>query len=425
MGSNRLSRVMFSSMALAGLTLTCARACPASESVVAAVNTVDVAALETLSTTAPTSQQRTLAAGALLALRHEDAKAIAMLIPVAGSMGDRSVRATADLVLSDVYCRDQRYRGCYSAIHIALQLSPASVNAAYRQAMVFAHALSGAKRMQLVRETPGSLPITEEKAGVIRVPVKIEGHRSGAMLDTGAAFSTVSLSAAKRFGIEMLTHSATVGSSTERAVAVRLGIAKRLQIGNAMLKNVVFIVVPDSDLPIPRRLGIGAIVGMPVLMALGRLQFVNSATPTLLYDARRDKRAGHAGAHSNMLLSSLEPLVLVRVPGAAAPLRMELDTGSNITTFSKNAIAAAPVFFAGARRYVWHVGGVGGVITERRALRLPEATLIIGGRRIILKSIVVSSHASATRDGVIGANILREGARWTMDFKTMTLAVTN
>ena len=296
---------------------------------------------------------------------------------------------------------------------------------AYRQAMAFAHAVSGVKPMQLVRETPGSLPITDEKAGVIRVPIKIDGHQSGAMLDTGASFSTISTSVATRFGIEMLGHGAKVGSSTRRAVAIRLGIAKRLQIGNAMLKNVVFIVVPDSDLSIPRRLRINSIVGLPALMTLGRLEFLYSGTPTFLYDVQRNKPTSHSNTHSNMLLSSLTPLLLVHVPGSGALLRMELDTGSNIATFTKNAITVAPTFFASAKGYVWHVGGVGGVVRERRALRLPEATLVIGGRRVVLKNVIVSSRESATKDGVIGANILREGTRWTMDFKTMRLSVTN
>ena len=160
-------------------------------------------------------------------------------------------------------------------------------------------------------------------------------------------------------------------------------------------------------------------------MTLGRLEFLDSGAPTLLYDAQRNKPAGHSGTHSNMLLSSLTPLVLVHVPGSGALLRMELDTGSNITTFTKNAVPVAPTLFAGAKRYVWHVGGVGGVVRERRALRLPEATLVIGRRRVAPRNVIVSSCESATKDGVLGANILREGARWTMDFKTMRLSVSN
>ena len=413
------------SIAFIVLALACAHASFASEAVVSAVNAINVTALESLSKSAPTASQRTLAVGALLALRREDSEAIAKLMPLARSPAERAVRATAYLVLSDVYCRDQRYLACYSAIHIALELSAASVDGAYRQAMEFARAISGVRPMQLVREAPGSLPITDEKAGVVRVPIKIDGHQGGAMLDTGASFSTISASVATHFGIKILGHRAKVGSSTRRAVAIRLGIAKRLQIGKAVLKNTVFIVVPDSELPIPHRLKISAIIGLPVLMTLGRLEFLDSGTPTLLYDVQRSKPAGHYGAHSNMVLASLTPLVLVHVPGSGALLRMELDTGSNITTFTKNAMTVTPTFFAGAKPYVWHVGGVGGVVREHRALRLPEATLIIGRRRIVLKNVIVSSRSSATKDGVIGANIFREGKRWTMDFKTMRLSVSN
>ena len=331
----RRNHEISSSIAVIGLALVVAHTSFASESVVSAVNANNVTALESLSKSAPTASQRTLAAGALLALRREDSKAIAKLMPLTRSAAERAVRATAYLVLSDVYCRDQRYFACYSAIHIALGLSPASVNAASRQAMEFARAISGVRPMQLVREAPGSLTITDEKAGVVRVPIKIDGYQGGAMLDTGASFSTISASVATHFGIKMLGHRAKVGSSTRRAVAIRLGIAKRLQIGNAILKNAVFIVVPDSELPIPPRLKISAIIGLPVLMTLGRIEILDSGTPTLLYDVQRSKLAGHYDAHSNMVLSCLTPLVLVHVPGSGALLRMELDTGSNMTTFTK------------------------------------------------------------------------------------------
>lgn len=414
---------ILASAALLGLTLFGARASAVPQSVVAAVNANDVTALEALSKSAPTAEQRALAAGALLALHHEDADAIATLIPLTGATTSSIVRATAYLALSDVYCRNQHYRSCYSAIRAAVQLSPRSVNSGYRQAMGFAQALVDVKPMQLVREASGSLPITEEKAGMIRVTIDIDGHPGGALVDTGASFSTISASVARRTGIHMLSQAASVGSSTERAVAVRLGLARQLQIGNAVLKNVLFIVVPDSGWGIPRRFRISAIIGMPVLMALGPLELVNSGAPTLRYDARRGKRASPAGAHSNLLLSSLEPLVLVRVPGAAVPLRMKLDTGSNITTFTQNARAHAPTLFAHAERYTWHVAGMGGVVTEHRALRLPEVPLTIGGQTIIMKNVVVSSRAGATSDGVIGEDIFRQGRRWTADFKAMTLAV--
>ena len=421
----RRNHTISSSIALLGLALVCAHTSFASESVVSAVNANNVTALESLSKSAPTASQRTLAVGALLALRREDSKAIAKLMPLARSRAKRAVRATAYLVLSEVYLRDQRFSACYSAAHTALELSPASVNRASRQAMEFARAISGVKPMQMVRDAPGSLPITDEMAGLVRVPIKIDGHQGGALLDTGASFSTISASVATHFGIKLLSHQAKVGSSTRRDVGVQLGIAKRLQIGNAMLKNAVFIVVPDSALPIPPRLKISAVIGLPVLMTLGRIEFLDSGTPTFRYDVPHSNPAGHYDIHSNLVLSALTPLVLVHVPGSGALLRMVLDTGANMTNFTKNAMTVAPTFFAGAKPYVLHFGGVGGSVREHRALRLPEATLIIGRHHIVLKNVIVSSRSSATRDGVIGANILRAGKRLTIDFKAMRVSVSN
>lgn len=414
--SSRASLVL-----LVGLTLLGVRANAAPESVVAAVNANNVTVLEALSKSAPTARQRALAAGAVLALHHEDAEAIAMLASVTRSAAPHVVRATAYRVLSGVYLRDQRYRECNSALLAAAKLSGQSAQGGDRQSI--AQAYAGVKPMRVVRERPGAVPITEEQEGIIRVPIEINGRRLGVMVDTGASFSTISASVAERAGITMLNLAANVGSATERAVAVRVGIAKRLQIGHAMLENVLFIVVPDSDWGIPSRFQISALIGLPVLMALGRLELVNSGTPTLLYDVPRGKPASQDGVHSNMLLSGLEPLVLVRVPGEDAPLVMKLDTGSSTTTLTQKALADAPVLRAHAEGYVDHFAGIGGAVTDRRALRLPEVMLTIAGQPITLKNVVVSSRADSTSDGVIGEDIFRQGARWTMDFGTMTLAV--
>jgi len=423
MHSHRQHRAIVPSAALLGLCLLGANASAGPDSVVAAVKANNVTALTVLSKSAPTAQQRSLATGALLALHHEDADAIATLLPVTRSTASRIVRATAYLVLSDVYIRDQRYHARYAAIRCACKLSPKSVDLGYQQSMAFAHALAGVKPMRVVRESPGSLPITDEKEHMIRVPVRIDGHRLGAMIDTGANMSAVSASVAKRVGIQMLGQWVSVGSATERTVAVRLGVAGRLQIGNAMFENVVFIVLSDSDLSLPPRYRIGAFIGLPVLMALGRLEFVNSGSPRLLYDLSRSKTANEAGANPNMLLAGLEPLLLVRLPGAGNPLRMKLDTGSDRTYFTRNATQDAPSLFARAAPYVWHVGSAGGVVIERRALRLPEAPFTIGEQRIVLKNVIVNSRASSTSDGVIGEDLLSRYARWTIDLKSMTLAV--
>jgi len=62
-------------------------------------------------------------------------------------------------------------------------------------------------------------------------------------------------------------------------------------------------------------------------------------------------------------------------------------------------------------------------VTEHKALRLPHVALIIGGRRFTLQGVAVSSHSNTGSDGTIGQDILRQGSRWTLNFKSMTLRI--
>lgn len=423
--SMRRAPYLLASVALLALLLFGGYARAASGPVIAAIKTNNIKALEGLSNSAKTAQEKSLATGVLMALRHQDAKAITVLTSITHSTAKPAVRAAAYLTLSNIFLRTQRYRTCYSAIRTALQLSAQSVDQDYRQTMVFAQALQHINTMRVVYERPGSLPVTDINENVIRVPITIDGHHGGGMLDTGANFSAISTSVAKRFGLQMFSQFVGVNSSTKRAVQTRLGMARRLQVGNVVFKNVPFIVVPDAALRIPQRLRISAIIGLPVLMALGRLELANSAVPTLRYETPNSKSSGVSGSRSNMFLDGLEPLVMVSYRGAKGPLLMELDTGSNVTYFTHNVISDAPKLFAHAKRHSWHVGGAGAVVTERSALRVPQVTLTIAGQHITLKNVVVSSHASSTTDGVIGSDIFRKGSRWMMDFKAMTFTESN
>jgi hypothetical protein len=289
--------------------------------------------------------------------------------------------------------------------------------------MAFTRALRSIQPMQILHPAAGSLPFRRDRAGMIRVHVKIDGRPQEAVLDTGANFSTISASAAKRTGVRLLPQAVSVGSSTEQAVATQLGIAPRVQIGDTVLSNVVFIVLPDSALTFPHGYRIDAIIGLPVLMTLGRLQFSNSGAPTFSYGVRDSARSKQPDSHSNLLLSGLEPLVLAHVPGATTPLRMELDSGANATGFAHNAVEDAPVLLLHAAQHVLRLGGAGGVVTERKALRLPQVALVIGGRRFTLRNVAVSSRSSAGSDGTIGQDILRQGARWILNFKSMALRI--
>jgi hypothetical protein len=50
--------------------------------------------------------------------------------------------------------------------------------------------------------------------------------------------------------------------------------------------------------------------------------------------------------------------------------------------------------------------------------------LTIGTQQFSLKDVVINPRASAIREGVIGADVFRQGSRGMLDFETMTLTAT-
>lgn len=408
---------------LSGPAFARAAAPPGIAALVGAIRANDITTLESIARGTAPPEQRALAHGTVLALRRDDAQAIAALQPMSRAPTDPTLRANALLVLASVYLREGRYRDCYDDIHSALELSPRSVHSGERQAMAFARALRSIPPMQILHAASGSLPFRRDRAGLIRVRVNIGARTQEAVLDTGANFSTISASTAQRAGVRMLPRAVTVGSSTKKSVPTQLGVARRVQIGAEVLSNVVFIVLPDSALTFPHGYRIPAIIGLPVLMRLERLEFSNSSAPTFSYGVRDGARPEHVDAHSNLLLAGLQPLVLAHVPGVPEPLRMELDSGANATGFAHNAVADARGLLRHAAQHALRFGGAGGVVTEHKALRLPHVALIIGGRRFTLQHVAVSSHSSVGSDGTIGEDILRQGSRWTLNFNTMTLRI--
>jgi hypothetical protein len=183
-------------------------------------------------------------------------------------------------------------------------------------------------------------------------------------------------------------------------------------------------VLPDSALTFANgAYRIDAIVGLPVFIALGRIEVGNTG---FVYGTAPDWAAGRASQRDpDMLLSGLQPLILTRVPGTSDPLRMILDTGSNVTLFNHNLAVDAPALLAGLEQHALRLGGAGGAQIDRKALKLPATTLIIGGRHFALEDISVTSSGKPGSDGVIGQDVLGQGTRMTLDFATMRFAIEN
>ncbi len=385
------------------------------------VETRDIVALEALSRAAPAADEQRLANGAALALRHKDDAALAALLPLTQSAADKELRVSAYLTLSEVYLRQSRYADAYAAMAAAKALSDEPLDAATLQTMDFVSVLKGVKPMALIHPATGQVPITRYMGSLMRVPVKINGQAQDAVIDSGAGFSAVSESTAKALGLHMLEGAATVASASKDAVPMRIGIADRLEFGDAVLTDVVFIVLPDEALSFVGGLyKIRAIIGLPVFEKLGRLEFAQVDGKEVLYYG---PKPGAAAGEPNLLLAGVEPIVLVNAAKATGPLRMFIDTGAWSTTLYAKAMQDYPAMTADAVKVADTLHGAGGETRDENARKLPELRLTIAGREIVLKGVVIHSKDEPDRHGAIGQDVLKQGKSWVIDFVNMCFAV--
>jgi hypothetical protein len=166
--------------------------------------------------------------------------------------------------------------------------------------------------------------------------LRMNGADQDAVIDTGAGFSTITRSVADRLGVALLDEEVSVTSGSREEVKTQLGMLDTLNFGDAVLMNVVFIVVPDEALSFSGgAYTINAIIGLPVFLELKRLEFVRGKdSESLIYGPG----AGNASGRANMLLDGVEPMVLPKSDRAAPPLRLFIDTGGARTLLYASAL---------------------------------------------------------------------------------------
>jgi hypothetical protein len=277
--------------------------------------------------------------------------------------------------------------------------------------------LAGAQPQRLLAIAPATVSTYRDKVGLTRATVAINGEGQDTVLDTGANLSVVSASTAQRLGLRMLDGEASVGSGSRDAVPTRIGIAGRLEFAGATLADVAFLVLDDAQLeiPVPGGYRIDAILGFPVLRALGRIRFgADGSVSTLPADA--------AAAPGNLRVVGSNLYVDLTVDDL--PLALHLDTGAPQSSLSARFAQRHPDRLQGLARETQHVGGAGGV-TAREAALWTDARVRLDGRETVLPQLSVALRDSAdvaTRNlGILGGDVLGAFAAYTIDFARMRL----
>jgi len=402
------------------LAAICALFTPASAGpFVSIIETRDVLKLEGLSRDAASPDERTLANGAALSLRHQDEAALAILIPLAQSAQDNDIRAGACLAMADVRLRQSRWTDLHTALTCAQDQSGRPLTGEARQALEWSDILSREPAMRLALPVSGALDARRDSAGMIRVRVAINGHDRDAIIDTDSTLPALSESAARQLGVRVLERATSILTSTRPDLPMRLGVADELKFGEAKFTNVVFAVLPDWAVRFGADYRMDAVVGLPIMLALGRIELAREGGALRLYYGARPGAV--PAAELNLIVSGWDPFVLVKADDVV--LRLALDTADDKTTLNATALAEYPSIGADASKGWAHWEGGGGATTDYRARTIPELTLSVAGRPVVLKQVKVLSSDERDRHGQLGQDALRRTDHWVLDFVKMTFAI--
>jgi hypothetical protein len=245
----------------------------------------------------------------------------------------------------------------------------------------------------------------------------VNGQAQEAVVDTGANLSVLSRDTARRMGIQIAEAETRVSNGVQGTVGVRIGVADRVEIAGTVLRNVPFLIIDDENLtfPLPGGYDIRAIIGLPVLRALGRFRIEHEGRFAVL------PADGAAGSESNLHASGNDLFADVAIGGRNVPLH--LDTGANQTTLSALYAAANPAAVAGLQAEERRSASAGGMRSAPVAT-WRDAPIGLAGRALVLPSLPVNLPAEGPQprfNGTLGSNALRAFQSYTIDFTTMRL----
>ena len=266
-------------------------------------------------------------------------------------------------------------------------------------------------RTPFVLEHPGD--------GYPRISVSVNGIADDFILDTGAWQSGLTEKEARKLGLTIREETATLLDASGTPTVFRAAVADDVTIGDMRFRNVSFAVIAPAGHFQDAELGI---IGMPILLAIGTIQWSTSGTVTLggaMPASSVETAPNLAFDRSRLLLSTgvLGKTVLTI-----------LDTGANTTELNANFADAFPELVRTAgRRGRADITGIGGSQTFD-SIELPELLFTIGSKAVPIRPASVTLQRIGIMGGECcvgnaGHDLLLQGRGFSIDFARMRLTV--
>jgi predicted aspartyl protease len=320
-------------------------------------------------------------------------------------------------MLADNYRKTYQYRKAAETYETLLTMFGSDINAEkkqdYENEFKLWNALQDVPR-QTARSYRDSV-VNRDIEG--HFPVAVNDRALAFAFDTGANLSVITNSLAHQLGLKLIDAGIEVGAVAGNKVNASLGVARKVEIGSVVLRNVVFLVFDDKDLYISEaNFQINGLIGFPVIAALREVTFVRDGK--LVIAAKPTE-----GGERNMCLDGFTPLIAGWFKGER--LIFALDTGASRSSLY-------PPFYKKYEdeieaKYDTHnerVRGVGGY-REIKGYLAKDISITFSRKEARFTQISILTEQTSQNShffyGNLGQDLIKQFARMTINFEAMSI----
>ncbi len=277
------------------------------------------------------------------------------------------------------------------------------------------NALAKVEKQNICFKNEVKIPWKRDLAKLMNVPVRFADSSYDFIFDTGANISTMNTTLAKKLGLKIFDVSFDVGSSTGVQNKSAIGVADSFYLGDILIHNAVFLVVPDELISFPS-IGyfVNGIIGYPVIEQLKEVRINKNGYITVPAQTVKSEL-------NNLALDGLMPIVSFVTDKDT--LCFHFDTGAKHTDLFKPYLDKYKdeVIEKGKPEVVQR-GGAGGMV-ETEVYTLPAFNIYIGNKKVELTNInVLTKNIDEGGDkfyGNIGQDLISKFDEMILNFEDM------
>ena len=261
------------------------------------------------------------------------------------------------------------------------------------------------------------IPISRDIAGLQNVSVTLQNDSLDFAFDTGAEFSVIVESLARKYDVKIFEDKVRVGTATSKIVEGHMGLSD-IKLGNIELKNVVFLVLSDSLLTFNNGLYvIKGIIGFPVIYAFK--EFTIKDDEVLLISHKNQK-----SIDKNFAIYGQSIRIRVIVNNNTLPFLF--DSGNTGTYLSYSFFARYKNEIIGkCKKEILEIGGAGGMV-KTEAYIIDSIAISAGNSILTMHSIEIYPEEFMSYDkfvyGNFGQDYINKFSEMNMDFTTMNIS---